>query len=296
MRKGLLFLALTVLISVSSCSKHGPFLAVKRYFHRHKHRHERKIDPRHVSYSYVLRSTDYDLKYQKAFDYFFDKKYYKALDLFGQLLPYERGRDRGDEVMFYYAMTNFEIGDYVTAAYYFNKCAETYPNSEYASESMFMSAYCYYLISPRWSLDQKLTNEAITDFEIFLTKYPNSNLVDSVNHLIDKLQYKLQKKSYMNAKLYYDLGHYESAAIALRNSLEDYPATPFKQDILYYIALSKYEYADNSITEKQYKRFEDALDAVIDYEDEFPNGKYIKKMNELEKKIRAKLEKLKPRT
>ncbi len=289
--KRVIYLLLASLLIFSSCSKKGPQGVATAQTTHHKRHHKKRI-PKHITYNYVLKCDDYDLKYQKAFEYYNRKKYYKAHDLFEQLVPHERGRERGDEVLFYYALTNYKLGDYVTAGYYFRNFAYTYPNSEYTEQAQFMGAYCYYLIAPRWSLDQTTTHDAITQFEIFLSKYPNSDLVDSVNHLIDKLRYKLQKKAYMNAKLYYDLEYYESADIALSNSLKKYPDTPFKEQTLYYIALSRYLFAANSIRSKQKDRFLKALDAVSQYKNAFPNGKYIKKINNLEQKINANLSKL----
>ncbi len=296
--KRLIYLLLVISLVFSACSKKGELGQVasttrqEKVQKRKKKKHRQRKPPKRITFNYVLRSNDYDLKYQKAFEYYNKKKYYKALDLFEQLVPHERGRSRGDEVLFYYAMTNFQLKDYVTAGYYFRNFAYSYPNSEYAEQAQFMGAYCYYLIAPRWSLDQKTTTEAITEFEIFLSKYPNSDLVDSVNHLIDRLRYKLQKKSYMNAKLYYDLEYYNSADIALNNSLKKYPDSPFKEDALYYIALSRYQYAVNSTEEKQKERFLQTLDAIIEYKNNFPNGKYINKIDDLEQKVNAKLAKL----
>ncbi len=295
--KRILYLLIVLSVAFSACSKKGEagLAATQTTEHtkrKHKKKHKQKKPPKHITYNYVLKSNDYDLKYQKAFEYYNKKKYYKALDLFAQLVPHEKGRARGDEVLFYYAMTNFQLGDYVTSGYYFRNFAYSYPNSEYAEQALFMGAYCYYLITPRWSLDQTTTNDAITQFEIFLSKYPQSNLVDSVNHLIDKLRFKLQKKSYMNAKLYYDLEHYNAADIALNNSLKKYPDSPFKEDAMYYIALSRYQFAQNSVSSKQEERYLKALDAIIEYKNTFPDGKYIAKINDLEEKVNNKLAKI----
>ncbi len=287
--KRIVYLLVIFSIFFGACSQKGELAATGK---KKKHHKKEQRVPRRITYNYVLRSSDYNLKYQKAFEYYNKKKYYKALDLFSQLVPHYRGTSRGDEVLFYYALTNFKLKDYVTAGYYFKNFAYSYPNSEFAEEALFMSAYCYYLMSPRWSLDQEMTNDAITQFELFLSKYPNSDMIDSVNHLIDKLRYKLQEKSYRNAKLYYDLGYFNAASIALNNSLKNYPDSPFKDQILYYIALSRYNYANNSVEQKQEQRFLDALDAVLTYKDQMPDGQYIGKINALEKKINAKLNKI----
>ncbi len=244
------------------------------------------------SFDRVLKSDDYDLKYQKAKEYYAAGKYEKAMDLYKQLVPHERGRERGAEVYFYYAMCNYKIGDYLIAAYYFKDFAQEYPNSKYTEDALFLSAYCYYLESPRWSLDQEQTKEAITQFQIFISKFPDSPLIDSCNTLIDKLNYKLQKKAYMNAKLYYDLGYYKSADIALQNALNDYPDSPFAEDILYYQILSNYEYALNSVRAKQKERFQKTIDKVLTYKEFYPNGKYSKDVEKIYQNSQKKLKQL----
>ncbi len=242
------------------------------------------------SFDRVLKSDDYSLKYRKAKEYYKEGKYSKAMDLFEQLIPHEKGKEHGAEVFFLYAMCNYQIGDYLIAAHYFKKFAEEYPTSSYAEQALFMSAYCYYLESPRWSLDQEATKDAITQFQIFLSRYPDSKFVDSCNTLVDALNYKLEKKAFMNAKLYFDLGYYKAAGIALENALLDYPNTPFAEDILYYETKANYLYAMGSIRTKQKERFQKTIDKYLTYKEYYPNGKYAK---ELEKIYQHSLKKIK---
>ena len=53
------------------------------------------------------------------------------------------------------------------------------------------------------------TNKAIQEFQLFINLYPNSGRVDEVTHLMDEMRDKLVYKSYLNAKLYYNLGDYQ---------------------------------------------------------------------------------------
>ncbi len=238
-----------------------------------------KIDTtKKITFNKLLKSNDYELKYKFAKEYYADEKYLKASDLLEQIVPYYRGQSIGDEVYFLYAMCNFKTGDYLYAGYHFNSFYDMYPNSNYSEEALFLSAYCNFLESPRWSLDQEPTEEAITRFQIFLSKFPESNLVDSCNFLIDTLRYKLEQKSYGSAKLYYDLGYFNAADIALNNSLKDYPDTYFYEDILFHIIKSNYEYAEGSISYKQKERYIYTVQNCDKYLDLYPEGKYLKEI------------------
>ena len=229
----------------------------------------------------LLKSSDYDLKYEKGFEYYNKGKYSKALQIFEQITTVYRGLEKGEKLMFYYAMTNFKVKDYYSAGYYFRKFASTYPHSEYNEEAMYMGAYCYYLDSPKPSLDQESTNMAIAEFELFISKYPNTAHKDSCNLLLDELRHKLQVKSYDNAYLYYKLGYYKAANVALKNSISDFPDSPFKEEILYYSAKSMYLYADMSVLDKKRERFRDAQRDLNEYTRVFPDGKFIKDVNKM---------------
>lgn len=241
-------------------------------------------------YNKLLKGNDYELKYTKAFEYYDAKKYDKALQLFEQVMPVYKGLDKGEKVMYYYTMCNYLVKDYYSAGYYFRRFAQTYPHSEYNEQAMFLGAFCYYLDSPKPSLDQESTNMAINEFEMFLSKYPETSKKDTCNVLLDKLRLKLQTKSYDNAYLYYKLGYYNAAVRSLRNSLEDYPDSPFREDIVYYIAKAGYIYADKSINEKKGERFEIARKDLKAYSDEFPSGQYIRDVQKMAESTKENLE------
>ncbi len=232
-------------------------------------------------FSKLLKGNDYELKYTKAFEYYDAKKYDKALQLFEQITPIYRGLDKGEKVMYYYTMCNYLVKDYYSAGYYFRKFAQTYPHSPYNEEAMYMGAYCYYLDSPKPSLDQESTNQAIQEFEMFLSKYPNTSKKDTCNMLLDELRLKLQTKSYDNAFLYYNLGYLKAASIALRNSLDDYPDSPYRESILYYVAKATFMYAEQSVDAKQFERYQDAHTNINAYLKAYPNGKHIKDIRKM---------------
>ncbi len=245
------------------------------------------------TFNKILKSDNYELMYSEAKRYYEAEKYQRAIQLLDQLMPHERGKARGEEVMFLYAMANYKIRDYIIAGYYFDVFNKTYPISEYSEEAMFLGAYCYYLDSPKSSLDQTPTLQAIKEFEIFLNKHGAGDKTDTTNLLIDELRYKLQEKSYNIAKLYYDLGYYNAASIAFENSINDFPDSPYKEEILFYNLKALYIYANNSIDIKRLERYNIVLKKYKTYIKNFPTGKFVKEANKISEETKNKVQNIK---
>lgn len=226
-------------------------------------------------YQKLLKSSDFDLKYSKAIEYYDDEDYYRAVTLFEELIPIYKGTIKGEEVSYYYTQCHYKQGDYILAGYHFNSFSKTYPNSQYREEADYLSAYCHYLNSPNPSLDQSYTRKAIDALQLFINKYPESERVGECNELIDKLRYKLEIKSFDNAKLYFDIGDYKAANVSLRNSLKEFPDTDYREDLLFLILKSHYSLAENSILSKQKERYEETISEYYSLIDEMPNSKYL---------------------
>jgi outer membrane protein assembly factor BamD len=93
------------------------------------------------------------------------------------------------------------------------------------------------------------------------------------------LEDKLVYKSFVAAKLYYNVGQYKAAMVSLRNSLLDYPESMYREEILYLIAKSTYLRAANSIESKQKERYQKTVDEYYSFIAEFPESKYRKEMD-----------------
>jgi len=236
-------------------------------------------------YQKLLKSTDYNLKYEKAIEYYKKKDFDRATTLLQELTTVFRGSEKAEEIEYYYAYCTYYTGDILLAAYYFDKFYKTYPLSKHAEECEFMAAYCLYEYSPSPNLDQTYTNKAINHFQLFLTHYPQTSLKDSVSHLINKLTLKLQTKAYKNASLYLKLGHYKAAIVALNNVLEDYPDIPYREDILFDILKSGFFLAKNSVENKKYKRYNNTVEYYYNLIDQYPNTKYLKEAKKIYKEV-----------
>jgi outer membrane protein assembly factor BamD len=108
--------------------------------------------------------------------------------------------------------------------------------------------------------------------------YPESKYIPECNILLDKLRGKLSLKAYRNAKLYYNIGEYKSAIIALPNVVKDYPETPYKEEIDYLTTKSYFLLAKGSSEAKQEVRYKDYLNAYSDFSAEYAESKFQKEL------------------
>jgi outer membrane protein assembly factor BamD len=227
-------------------------------------------------YEKVLKSNDIDLKYKKAFEYYDKKDYEKAVALFEYISAFYKAREEGAKVDFYYAKSLYGQGDYLLAGYKFSEFVKNYRNSEYVEEAAFLYAYCYYLLSPRPSLDQEYTMKAIDAFTLFIAQFPRSQRLKECSDLMSKLISKLYEKSYLNAVLYYNLEDYKASIIALRNALNSLPESEYREEISFLIVKSGYLLAKNSIPSKQKIRYQDVIDDYLTFKEEFPKSLHLK--------------------
>lgn len=227
----------------------------------------------------TLKSKDYMMKYREAMRYYNEEDYYKAQTLFDQIAPIFRGAEQADSVYYYQAMSYFKQKDFILASHYFSSFSQTYGGSPFVEEADYMAAYCYYKLSPRPELDQENSALAIQNFYLYIIKYPESKRVSEAKAYIEDLQNKLVEKSFISARLYYDLEDYKASLVALNNSLLEYPDSKYREDIMFMIVKSSYMLADKSIASKQRERFQDALDEYYTFKSEFPESKFIREAN-----------------
>ncbi len=227
-------------------------------------------------YEKVLRSHDYKLKYKKAFEYYNKGDYLRAATLFDQLAPAYKGTAVSDSVHFFQAKSYFYQRDYILSGHMFQTFSRTYGASPFVEEADFMVAYCYYMMSPRPNLDQSNSISAIEYFQLYLIKYPDSEKVEQVTEILNELKDKLVEKSFLSAKLYFDLSDYKASLVALSNSLIDYPDSKYREEILFMVLKSSYLLAFNSIESKKKERYQATVDEYYTFITEYPESKYNK--------------------
>ncbi len=241
-------------------------------------------------YEKLLKSRDYKAKYEMGVKYYEEGEYARAGTLFDQVANIYRGTTKADTVKYYQAKSYYGQRDYMMAGYYFNELSTTYVSSVYLEEADFMTGYCYYKQSPRPELDQETTYKTITAMQMFLSKYPTSERVPECLEIITEMKDKLVEKSFISARLYYDLGYYDSAILALRNSLMEYPDTKYREELMFLILRSSFLLADRSIPSKQKERFQATVDEYFSFIGEFPDGPHTKEAQRMYESSNAYLE------
>lgn len=232
-------------------------------------------------YEQILKSTDYELKKQKVYDYFDEGKYIRTTELLSQILPRYTATEEAENLNWINAQAHFRLEYYELAGTYYQNFANLYPMSNNAEEALYLVAICDYNMSPKPELDQKFTKKALESFTIFLTRYPQSSRTGDCKTKMKEMQEKLVEKSYLNARLYYDLEEYRAATISLANSLKEYPDTKYREELMYLKLDALYIYASKSIPSKQVERFQTALDDYYSFIEEFPETKYKKEVSRI---------------
>jgi len=229
-------------------------------------------------YQKLIKSGDHQAMYKKAIEYYNNGDYTRALSLFEGIHVMFAGTSKAPTIAYYRAYCNYNQKNYEVAAELFKQFVMRYPESPYVEEGLFMVGYCNYLLSPNPRLDQSTTEEAIKDFQLFLSRYPNSAKKEEINEYMDVMRDKLARKDYLGARNYYIRGHYKAAVVSLENCLKDYPGTKFREEIMFMLFNSKYEMAVNSVEDKQYERFTSAKEEYYFFMDEYPESRYAAEM------------------
>ena len=148
---------------------------------------------------------------------------------------------------------------------------------------MYMNAYCYYLDSPKFSLDQTNTYEAMKEMQLFINIYPQSDSIEACNAVIDELRAKLEKKATEIGIQYYKTRHYKAAITSLENVMDDFPDSQNRERILYFMMKSYYFYAIHSVDEKQDERYQQSIELYNDIMYLFPDTKYQRELKAMHK-------------
>jgi outer membrane protein assembly factor BamD len=227
-------------------------------------------------YEKLLKSSDYELKYAKAKEYFAKEKYEQSVNLFEELMQIYRGTEKGEEAHYYYAYSEYNIGNYDLAGYYFRQFTRNYASSKHSEECAYMVAYCYYLNSPKYNLDQQDTKNAINEMQVFIENYPNSTKMDTANTIIDKLRIKLESKSFETSKQYILIEDYKAGLVELKNFLKDYPDSKMVEEANYLIVKGSYLLFGQSIESKKQERLNNVIESYLKFVDLYPNSAFLK--------------------
>lgn len=220
----------------------------------------------------VLKNPDPHYKLRMAEQYYANKKYGLAQQVYEDIMPAFRGQPEFEDIYYKYAYTAYYQRDYLNAENLFKGYLEVFSTSPRAEEIDFMRSYTFYKQSPKPALDQSSTRKAIGMFQTFINTHPGSAKNKEANDIIDQLRLKLETKDRNAAQLYYNLGQFRAAAVAFNTMLNDYAESERGAEYKLMAIKSYFRFAEASVEEKKAERFEKVIAEAADFMDRFPDS------------------------
>lgn len=225
-------------------------------------------------YNKVIKSDNYDDKFKMANELFDSGQELRSVALYEQVYQRVPKTGQGEVSYFRIGKAYFINADYVMAEYYMGQFAQRFPTSVKAEEAMFLSAMCSVEKSPEYSLDQTETEIAVNNLQQFIDRYPNTELLDTCNTIIDKMRSKLTYKDYTIVKMYSKTEQFHAAVSSALIFIDDYPKSEYLEEISFILIKNSYLLSKNSIDTKKMERIEDTFERYRTFVVQFPESKY----------------------
>jgi outer membrane protein assembly factor BamD len=251
------------------------------------------------SYQKVLKSGSFDDKFNAGMDYYKKKEYYKAGMIFEAISAQALGKPQMEDIKFYYAYCQYQQQAFMMSQYYFKEFTETFPRSPRNEEALFRAAESSYYQSPRYSLEQINSYRAINDLQNFLLKYPFSKYKDQADAIIRQMEEKIEYKAFVSAKQYLKIREYKAAVVVLENFRLDYPASKFKEEVMFLKIKAQYELAlisyeriekDGEVIELKKDRLTQVKLYYHDFIDSYAESKFRKEAEKMYSSASAQLQ------
>ncbi|MCW9706314.1 outer membrane protein assembly factor BamD [Fodinibius salsisoli] len=228
----------------------------------------------------IQRGDTLPTAYKKAMALYQSDDYTDAAKAFETVIQLGRGTDYAREAQYYLAESYFNDKRYLLSSSEYGRFVTLYPRADKREEAQFKEAYSYYKLSPRYRLDQAHTRTAIEKFQLFSSRYPNSERSDQASKYITELRSKLAKKLYYSADLYKRTDSYEAAIVYYDLTIDNYPESIWAQRALVNEIDTYVTYANRSVTSKQRERYQAAIEAYEKFIQLFPEGEYRQEAEE----------------
>ena len=205
-----------------------------------------------------------DIGFEKSFKIakakFNEENYREALNDLNSIILNYGGENGIDSAQFLIGRSHYEIGEYFSASYEFNRISDNFPESHLIEDAYFNSAECYRELSPRYTLDQKETYNAISKYQLYLDLFPQGKFSEISNKNIKELREKLARKTFEAGVLYLKLDQPRAAKVYFNEIIDNYYDTS-------YYALS----------------LENISKAYLSLKDEYNHKVYLSKFQEIMK-------------
>ena len=234
----------------------------------------------------LLTSNDVEAKYAAAMNYYQNKKFARAAQLFESMAVLTSGTARDDTVQFYWGMSNYRNKDFYTAEGNFASFIQNFPRSPFAPDAEFYRLDCMYRATYRYELDQMPTRTCMAAILEYEREHPGDEAhLAACKEMMHDLQDRLDRKDFEAGKLYYRMEDYLAAQVKLRNVLKTNADNFYREDVLYYTAMASYNYARLSVASKRRDRYLVFVDDYLNFVGEYPESHYRKELDGLYRKV-----------
>lgn len=234
----------------------------------------------------LLTSNDVEAKYAAAMNYYQNKKFARAAQLFESMAVLTNGTARDDTVQFYWGMSNYRNKDFYTAEGNFASFIQNFPRSPFAPDAEFYRLDCMYRATYRYELDQMPTRTCMAAILEYEREHPGDEAhLAACKEMMHDLQDRLDRKDFEAGKLYYRMEDYLAAQVKLRNVLKTNADNFYREDVLYYTAMASYNYARLSVVSKRRDRYLVFVDDYLNFVGEYPESHYRKELDGLYRKV-----------
>lgn len=205
--------------------------------------------------------------------------YLAAVDGFDYYTLNYSGSSLVDSAQFLLAMSHFNLKEYLLAAESFNELVRRFPRSPLVAEAMFQAGVSYWKLSPKYSLDQEHTLNAIDALQGFIDYFPErSGRVREAQELIEACRSKLAQKEFSSGFIYIKMKDYRSAELYLTSVRELYYDSPWAVEAAYWIAFA--QMGD--------ERFDEATQSFNEFIQKYPDHPHRKDAEEALVKLSAR--------
>jgi len=220
-------------------------------------------------------STNPEEIFQAGVRFLENKDYNEAKQMFDLIIIQYPASQWADDAQFYLGEVSFRKGEYIVAAFSYNRLRRQFPGSPFTKEALYKTAMCYYNMSPTYDRDQEYTRKAIEAFQEFQYLYPDDELYKEASNKITELRNKLAYREYFTAELYMKLQSPISAVIYYDSVINSYSDTDYFEPAMY-----------GKISALIYmKKYKEASSTFLAYKSNFPNSE---KIQILEKMLEGK--------
>ncbi|HZY09567.1 MAG TPA: outer membrane protein assembly factor BamD [Bacteroidota bacterium] len=228
--------------------------------------------------TYNLTPEEYFERGKMKFD---EGSYLEAINDFEVVKIQFMGSGVADDAQYYLAECHFQRGEYLLAAEEYKALKRNMSVSSFIPIAQYKIGLSYYQLSPKSSLDQRFTLQAINEFQTFIEYNPTHELVPDAEAKIKELNSRLAQKLYDTAVLYMKMEYYKAAIRYFSLVIEKYHDTPFAEPAL----LKKVQ----ALVAR--KKFDDAKPEIIRFLEKYTHSQFKNEAESLRKEIEKNLQK-----